>query len=315
MAIDWGALLQTLTSTAIVVAALGYVSKSLLDHLLSLKSERMMAEVKAELESRAAQELEELRQKHARDLAEARQQAERKHEEFKAALGVQLSQKERIREQILRWANPILGSVTTLESRLGNILDHGGHLALSPPDAQGGKAQTLDDWSISYDYFMPSTLFLFAQYFCWVRRLEEELSFELFASQEEKDGFFAAIGAVNRALGSFPPRYPGTGKDLQLFALQQRGIGEALMLRDNGSVRCMGYYDLVQKLGEPALGAQMAPLKRWLEGLQPGERRWHRLEAVRTALVNLKAECEKLLQVKKPSALDQDDQNRAGGGR
>jgi hypothetical protein len=49
---------------------------------------------------------------------------------------------------------------------------------------------------------MPSTLFLFAEYFAWIRLLQERLSFELFESQETKDRFFAAIWGVTKALAS-----------------------------------------------------------------------------------------------------------------
>jgi hypothetical protein len=75
----------------------------------------------------------------------------------------------------------------------------------------------------------PSTVFLFSQYFCWIRLLEEKLSFELFERQTDKDTFFNKVEEVARTLASFPLRelngIPGRG-DLQVFRLQQRAIGE-----------------------------------------------------------------------------------------
>ena len=68
--------------------------------------------------------------------------------------------KERIREEILRWANPILAAVKNLESRLSNILNKGLYRALDPDlDAERPVNQ---DWAIGYEYALESSLFLFA---------------------------------------------------------------------------------------------------------------------------------------------------------
>ncbi|HYT84179.1 MAG TPA: hypothetical protein VEK86_12030 [Gemmatimonadales bacterium] len=66
---------------------------------------------------------------------------------------------ERIREEVLRWANPIRNSVLGLESRLDNILRRNLHLALSPRMA-GVDRPVHPDWAISHEYVMSSTLFL-----------------------------------------------------------------------------------------------------------------------------------------------------------
>jgi hypothetical protein len=79
---------------------------------------------------------------------------------------------------------------------------------------------------------MNSTLYLFGQYFCWIRMLEEELNFELFESQVEKDEFFFAVREVSKALSDFPPSYSCSGKDFQVFRLQQRVIGELCVVSD-----------------------------------------------------------------------------------
>jgi len=113
------------------------------------------------------------------------------------------ARQERIREEVLRWTNPILGAVEGLESRLENILNDGLYLALDPRHA-GEKRPAHLDWAASYNYTMPSTLFLFAEYFAWIRLLQERLSFELFESQDTKDRFFAATWSVTKALASWP---------------------------------------------------------------------------------------------------------------
>ena len=56
--------------------------------------------------------------------------------------------KERIRLEILRWANPILGAVTDLQARLENILNDSGNLALQ----RSPRRPLPPSWSVSYDY-------------------------------------------------------------------------------------------------------------------------------------------------------------------
>ena len=40
----------------------------------------------------------------------------------------------------------------------------------------GAKRPVDPDWAVSYEYVMPSTLFLFAEYFAWVQLLRERVS-------------------------------------------------------------------------------------------------------------------------------------------
>ena len=97
----------------------------------------------------------------------------------------------RLKGQIQRWANPILGALDDLEHRLSNILDENGYLALS----KNYKKQL--PWSVDYNYFTASTLYNFAQYFCWTRLLQHQLSFELFNSTEEMKTFLSNIELLN----------------------------------------------------------------------------------------------------------------------
>ena len=124
----------------------------------------------------------------------------------------------RIRQEIIRWANPILDSVNSLRGRLDNILYSAGYLALDPDY----KNLTNPDWSITYDYFMNSSLYLFGQYFAWIRMMRLQLNFELFETQDEKDEFFEATRKVYKSLSSFPQRPHCPGPDAQVFGLQQK---------------------------------------------------------------------------------------------
>lgn len=204
---------------------------------------------------------------------------------------------ERLRREIIRWANPILAAVRDIKGRLENILDRQGYLALSPEY----KAQVNSNWSISYDYFMNSTLFLFAQYFAWIRMLQEELNFELFQSQQAQKEFFNAFRKVGSSLGGFPPRdYECSSKDTQVFALQQRAIGELIILREKDSRRSMSYPEFLEKVKDTdsVLNQHLKPLRILLEHLTPKEDcRWKRLDFTRQRLIDLETACEKLLSL------------------
>ncbi|MEP6722006.1 MAG: hypothetical protein ABJA77_11205 [Variovorax sp.] len=199
---------------------------------------------------------------------------------------------KRIRTEILRWANPILGAVRDLRGRLENVLQREAYLALQRMPTR----PIPPNWSISYDYFMPSTVYLFGTYFYWVQRLRAELSFELFESHAAKDAFLAELRRVSDALGSWPLEPSCTGKDAQVFNLQQRALADALSVRADGQ-RCMSYADFTKVWEQPEFTPHVAPLRLLLEGLaDDGECRWKRLEAVLSALKLLEKHCESILQ-------------------
>ena len=208
------------------------------------------------------------------------------------------ARRERIRQEVLRWANPILNSVEGLESRLDNILDDDLYVALSPRTA-GVARPVAPDWAVSYEYVMPSTLFLFAEYFAWVRLLLERLSFELFESHQSQERFFDAIWDVTKSLSSWPKaEVVGGGDDAQVFALQQRAIGELVIERDRETPRILTYPEFLNALESDARFASLfEPLRSFLEGLEPGTKRWSRLEATMTTLQALARECRVLLRL------------------
>jgi hypothetical protein len=206
---------------------------------------------------------------------------------------------ERIRHEIIRWSNPILSSVQELRSQLRNVLEQSGYVALK----MGYDQKSNQNWSISYEYFMNSLLFLFGQYFAWTRMLQDELNFELFESQNEKDLFFQAIQNVVRSLASFPPHYGCQGKDLQVFALQQRAMGELLIRQNSGNKQCMSYSEFLKSMKSKEFQLHFEPLIALLNNIQPSDNcRWKRLEATNAALKDLERVCKDLLNVQNQSA-------------
>lgn len=246
---------------------------------------------KKRFEAKMKEELEE--KKHTLKLEEARQ---------KSLLAEAQDRKDRVRQEIRRWQNPIYDAVVTLQNRLKNILQEGGYLALS----SASDAQVNPEWSIRYDYFMPTTLFLFGQYFCWVQLLRERVSFEMFSSGSAKDAFFKRIEEVSASLSSFPPkRECAGGGDLQVFRLQQRTLGEALVVSGrDGEPRCMRCHTFLQRLRAGELGDAVTPLSKFLESVSPDTKcRWQRLEDAHEALQQLREECERAFDWETPGTL------------
>lgn len=197
---------------------------------------------------------------------------------------------DRIRQEVIRWANPILGSVQDIRHRIDNILRHQGYGVLHPEYTQSGQ------FSISYDYYMYSSLYYFGAYFSYSLALRSSLSLELFRSQEEKDKLLKALASVESAFGEYPPPYRCSGEDRQVFGLQQRSMGSAL-LPDNDGNQCISYPKFRRALEDESYAVLFSPLKDFLERLMPSpdDCRWMRLEAVDFALAEVDAVCQKIL--------------------
>jgi hypothetical protein len=159
---------------------------------------------------------------------------------------------------------------------------------------------------------MPSTIYLFGQYFAWVRMLEESLRQETFQAQQAKDDLFDCIDEVGKCLRRFPAGQ--RGKDRQVFQLQQRAIGELLILHEADSRRCMSYPEFVEKWrgDDQGFKLHLKPLEYLLRDLHPGDHtangepweddpRWARLSCTENKLDKLRCYCEKLLGLREPS--------------
>jgi hypothetical protein len=259
---------KQITSVAIAAGIVAWVAKQAIGTLLKADLEQFKLELK-----------------HSHDLDLAA---------YKQKLEAEAKSDERIRREIVAWANPIQDAAIGLQKRLDNILNKEAYKALEP-------GYTHPDWKLSYDYVLPSTLYLFGRYFCWIQMLRLELSFELFRSQKEKVALFQQIDAVSGALGDYgPPEYTGAGNDTQVFRLQQQGIGELLAVRRNGKRACRGYEYFIAKISDAEYQNLFGPVFRLLDRLQRDEKRWKRLEAANGALQELIKHCEAVLQLPKP---------------
>lgn len=201
------------------------------------------------------------------------------------------SWRERVRRETLKWTTPILMSTDELNSRLGNLLEGGAYPALH------ASWRRPEAWSMSHDYLYSSTLYLFSAYFSYVVMLRRALNFELFRSQEDKDRLFQGLDAVASMLASYPAPWSSGGRDAQVFRLQQRAIGELMLLDGVDGPTCLTLADFTERLGEECFLRQLAPLRELIDGLAPvqGDCRWQRLAATRQALTALSGTCSQLL--------------------
>lgn len=260
---QWEYLFQFFGGTAIFFAAAAWITQSTIRYFFSRNLEQYRLDLAAQNEKQLAQ----LKHEYSLELAT-----------FRSAIEGKAAKQERIRVEVLRWANPILESVNSLQGRLSNILKQNGYVALRSDFKH-------EQWSVDYDYFMSATLYSFACYFFWVNRLRETLSFEIFAQQADKDAFFAAIDSVSRKLRSYPVKsYSCKGPDFQVFKLQQQAIGEAMAVGTNNPT-CMSYHQFLAEHREAPLCNRLEPLFRLVDGITPSDDcRWKRLLATYDAV-------------------------------
>jgi hypothetical protein len=294
---DWEAIVKTLGSTAVVIAALSFLAKGIINQVLKRDLEAHKAALKQDSDAAKARLESELKQTTDTALLAQKNVFEREMETFKVQLAGRATRDDRIRAEVVKWANPILTAVEELQRRLKNILQHEGYLLLSK-----GSPQAVSGWSAQYDYFLPSTIYLFCQYFCWVRLLEEKLSFEMFEKQDVKDVFFNHVRTAGDKLSRFPLEemkdLQGGSDDRQVFALQQRVLGEIVAISQDGDPRCMRYAEFLDKYEDVTFGKRLTPMIKFIDGISPDHHwRWKRLDLLSVELDKFDAECRRLLKI------------------
>jgi hypothetical protein len=218
-------------------------------------------------------------------------------EGYKYAAESENQRTERLRNQIQRWALPIQGSIEDLIHRLHSIVKGDGYVMLSTSNVR------VDGWSADYQYFITSTIYYFAQYFCWTRLIQQQLGRELFDSNQEMTTFLSHIDDVSQTISSFPFA-KRNGDDLgdsdsQVFPLQQRAIGELLIQRNTTGEQVMSYREFLDKWVDPAeiqFKVHIGPLVSFLNDLKPTkDPRWIRLLDMNDRLKTFSEACEAVL--------------------
>jgi hypothetical protein len=153
-ALDWNAVITTIGSTTAVVAILSFLAQTIIKHVLNRDVETHKADLKWE----ADRELANMKARADTALLEQKADFDREMEALKSELATRSARVERLREEVIHWANPILGSVMSLQRRLDVILKEEGYLALSPPIVEG---HIKINWSATYEYYIISSVFYF----------------------------------------------------------------------------------------------------------------------------------------------------------
>lgn len=277
--LNWADLFAELGKAAVVLAVVGYFGKLVLEQYLK----RNIQAYENELRRKSTQEFKELELRLTEHVALA----------------------ERARERRERWFVPLLGATRDLQERLANVLDKGAYSALSPSYVRQG------DWSMNHRYFLASTVYLFGQYFCWSRIVENRLTLDVLGDAAARDGFLELIRKVRATLSTFPmadlkDRFPhahlpagNSGGDAQVFALQQRAMGEAMQTGSDDAPRCLTFVEFCRRWekgapDEDSVRDLFAPLEAVVSEVRPDGPRWSRLTLMRQALAELRSECERV---------------------
>jgi hypothetical protein len=161
--VNWRDVLTQVGSTTVIVVCLGWLAKALFGHTLSRDIETYKSKLKGEADTYKSRLKSEVGKQLARIDREAKsalqeQQACFNHQmvDFQSGVTARAASAERVRQEIERWANPILDAANSLQSRLNDILKNQGYLNLSPKTKESSAKRSFD-----YNYFMPSTVFLF----------------------------------------------------------------------------------------------------------------------------------------------------------
>lgn len=150
-------------------------------------------------------------------------------------------------EQIAtRFREPLLSAIFNLETRIYNIIELGFF-----DQFLGGDAEPADR-----EYAESNTLYVFAQYFCWIEILRRESQFIDPRNDQRTADIVHGIEAVR---DTFTDSRTISERCFRLFRGEQRALGEVMLVAvpdtPTGAPRweCMGYASFVEALETPAL--------------------------------------------------------------
>jgi hypothetical protein len=145
--VDWNAVITMIGSTTVVVGILSFLAQTIIKHFLNRDIETHKADLKRDTD----RELANMKARADAALLEQKADFDRQMEALKSELATKAARVERLRQEVIRWANPILGSVMSLQRRLDVVLNEEGYLALSPM-VEGNINR---NWSATYQYYLP----------------------------------------------------------------------------------------------------------------------------------------------------------------
>jgi hypothetical protein len=94
------------------------------------------------------------------------------------------------------------------------------------------------------DEAVESTLYRVAQYLGWTEILRRDIQFLKFREADETRAVAQLQADIGHTFAS-----DGYGHDFMLWQDEQRAVGELMIVRENGSLHCLGYASFVKRHG------------------------------------------------------------------
>ena len=154
-----------------------------------------------------------------------------------------LQARREARTVLERHRDPLLAAAYELQARLHNILCN----RFTEEYVLGNKAG-------KQEAALESTLYVFAQFFGWREIIRREIQFLRFLKDDET----REVAQLLRDIGEtfLTDDY---GHQFMIWRVEQRGLGERMIVVSDGTPACMGYATFVE---------QRATMKEWLEPLE-----------------------------------------------
>ncbi len=170
-------------------------------------------------------------------------------------LGAPMLQARREARRVLEeHRDPLLAAAYELQARLHNIL----RKRFTEEYVLGNKAE-------KQDAALESTLYVFAQFFGWREIIRREIQFLRFLKDEET----REIGQLLRDIGE-AFLTDDFGRQFMIWRVEQRGLGERMIMTADGKTTCMGYATFIEKRG--TMKEWLDPLERDLRQMDDGGR-------------------------------------------
>jgi len=185
-----------------------------------------------------------------------------------ATFGLPAIQAKRDSKKILdTYREPLIAASFELQSRLYNILalDFIGKWV---KDERTGKR----------DAAIHSTLYVFAQFFAWRELIRREVQYLRFSRDEQTRLFAQLLRDIGEEF--LADRY---GQQFMIWRVEQRGLGERMIIPADGGKACLGYAAFIDQRG--MMDEWLNPIERDLENIDDGGRK--RLTNVQHLLVEL----------------------------
>lgn len=140
-----------------------------------------------------------------------------------------------------KYREPLARAAYDLQSRLYNLVNCKAGVFLDHPDQR------------LRGYFAQSTLFLLSQYFAWMELTRRDLQFVDLGDDEETKKLYELTERIAERfshgddINVYTGAYTGTTA-LWIFKMEQRAIGESMIIEENGKPSCLGYGAFVERL-------------------------------------------------------------------